>query len=185
MKKLRKVIDLVDKFLPEDHNDHVDNWNKQISICRGWTRFYPEIESLFNQLESLVSSMRYVKYGDYYYANEHNLFVRAWKKLIEIDRVVASYAPEFSQIEKIVGQMSEIKPGDFYLAMHHNLFADAWKLQEQINAAILKMPPAMTQIYVEDWGYGGIEQMGKVYYEDWSYAEPPAMTLVFKEEWSG
>ena len=134
MKKLRKVIDLTDKFLEKDHNDHVDNWNEQINICRGWTIFYPEIESIFNQLESLVSSMRYVKYGDYYYADDHNLFVRSWKKLIEIDRVVVSYPPEFSKLEKIVGQMSEIKPGDFYLAMHHNLFAEAWELQDKLNA---------------------------------------------------
>jgi len=90
-----------------------------------------------------------------------------------------------NKFRDVVSRMQEITPGDIYYADFHNLFAEAWDLVVELNTMIVKMPPPLTQVYVEDWGYGGLERMGKVFHEDWGYQEPPEMVQVFKEEWSG
>jgi len=189
MKKLRKVVDLVKDisgtFIKEDHNDHVDNWKEQLDLCKIWVETFPEIESLVEQLEDIVNQMRYVKNGDYYLSKDHNLFVQAWQIKLEIDKTIAGDLEQVSKLEEIVSQMETIKAGDIYFAMHHNLFADAWQIQEEINSYLSAIPPTMTNVYTEEWSYGGFEHMGKMWYEDWGYEEPPDMTQVYKEYWSG
>lgn len=133
---MRRVVDLVDVFLPEDHNDHVDNWKEQVQLLKERISAYPEIEPLVSQLEDIVSKMRYVSEGDYYYADDHNLFVQAWRTKLEIDKEMLPGDSDVAQLESVVSQMREVKPGDFYYAMHHNLFADAWDIQERINAKL-------------------------------------------------
>jgi hypothetical protein len=96
MKKLRKVVDLVNKFLPEDHNDHVDNWKEQASfnefILANLADPDPELEELVNKLKSLVATMRRVKSGDFYYADDHNKFVDAWELQSSINELLQELA---------------------------------------------------------------------------------------------
>lgn len=151
MKKLRKVTDLVDVFEPEDHNDHVDNWKEQLEKNKQWISWYRDIENCVQELEQIINKMRYVKNGDYYSAEDHNLFVSAWEKEIEIDEKIAPNAPVLLKLKQLLSQLPRLAPGDFYFAMYHNIFADAWILQEQINA-LTKLPPSMNLIFSEDWG---------------------------------
>jgi hypothetical protein len=44
--------------------------------------------------------------------------------------------------------------------------------------------PSFSKVFLEDWGYGGIGNMGKLDYEDWGYSDPPSMSQKFKETWS-
>jgi len=44
--------------------------------------------------------------------------------------------------------------------------------------------PSFSKVFLEDWGFGGIYNMGKIFYEDWGYSEPPSMSQKFKETWS-
>lgn len=80
IKKLRKVVDLVDKFQPEDHNDHVDNWQAQLQIDQNLAQNVDsdELQSLISQLASIIAQMRKIIPGDFYYADDHNKFVDAW-----------------------------------------------------------------------------------------------------------
>ena len=141
IKSLRRVFDSLDVFEDYDHNDHVNNWIGQVEVCKGWASLlreqYPEIEDYVAQLENIVKQMRYVQKGDYYTAKDHNLFVRAWKKLLEIDRIIASHQPGLSELvtelEGIVYRMKEIASGEYYRAEYHNLFADAWDVQLKIS----------------------------------------------------
>lgn len=85
IKPLRKVIDLLDVFTEDDHNDHVDNWKAQVSIDEELNPDDPDIEQLINQLKSIVSQMRKIVSGDFYYAQDHNLFVDAWNLQTQIN----------------------------------------------------------------------------------------------------
>ena len=80
IKKLRKVTDLVDKFQPEDHNDHVDNWQAQLQIDKNLAQNLnnDELQALISQLQSIISQMRKIVPGDFYFADDHNKFVDAW-----------------------------------------------------------------------------------------------------------
>lgn len=45
----------------------------------------PDITTLIQQLQDIVSQMRKVKMGDYLYAQDHNLFVDAWNIQVQIN----------------------------------------------------------------------------------------------------
>lgn len=94
VKKLRRVIDLVDVFEPEDHNDHVDNWEEQVSLDRELASALGAegIDELIAKLESIVSSMRRVRAGDFYFADDHNKFVDAWEVQAQINSLLKSAA---------------------------------------------------------------------------------------------
>ena len=103
IKTLRRVKDHEDVFKEEDHNDHVDNWNTQVSINEELNPDDPDIVSLINQLKSIVSKMRKVKTGDWYYAQDHNLFVDAWdlQKQIndELKELIDYYESRIAELE--------------------------------------------------------------------------------------
>ena len=103
IKTLRRVKDHEDVFKEEDHNDHVDNWNAQVSINEELNPDDPDIDSLINQLKSIVSKMRKVKTGDWYYAQDHNLFVDAWdlQKQIndELKELIDYYEARIAELE--------------------------------------------------------------------------------------
>jgi hypothetical protein len=44
--------------------------------------------------------------------------------------------------------------------------------------------PVFSKVMTEDWGYGGLGNMGKVKWENWCYSDVPIMSQVFKETWS-
>jgi len=110
MKKLRKVIDLVDVFEPEDHNDHVDNWKEQDDTNKSLRDLLnallekaglgpdPALDDLISELQSIIAQMRYVKHGDFYYAKDHNLFVDAWNKQQAINSEIASKLAELEVV---------------------------------------------------------------------------------------
>ena len=85
IKKLRKVQDHVHVFTPEDHNDHVDNWNAQLQFDEQFRGIDPDLDALIDQLKAIVSMMRKLKYGDFYMALDHNLFVDAWNIQTQIN----------------------------------------------------------------------------------------------------
>jgi len=103
IKTLRRVEDHVNKFLEEDHNDHVDNWNTQVSINEELNPDDPDIDSLINQLKSIIAQMRKIKTGDWYYAQDHNLFVDAWdlQKQIndELKELIDYYEARIAELE--------------------------------------------------------------------------------------
>jgi len=141
VKELRYVVDLLDKFLEQDHNDHVWNWKLQLiineMIAEANEEIYDQIIALNTELKTIVDTMRYVHYGDYYTHEDHNKFVEAWRKQLEIDKVMAPDFDETSKLETIVNMMSEIIAGDFYYAHFHNLFREAWLLQSSINSKLI------------------------------------------------
>jgi len=125
-------------FLPEDHNDHVDNWKSELDFLKSANIG----GDLLPQLESVLSSMRYVKDGDYYYAEDHNRFVRAFSILMHIIDSAGVTGDEVDELRNIVSQMRSIKAGDFYFADMHNLFARAWELIPSINERLVPPVPA-------------------------------------------
>ncbi|RLI98016.1 MAG: hypothetical protein DRP00_02930 [Candidatus Aenigmatarchaeota archaeon] len=131
--KLRYVTDFVDVFLARDHNEHVLLWKEQVEICKLWKEKVPEISFKVGELEGIVSLMRYVKDGEEYTDEDHNLFVSAWRKMLEILEKIASDLPEYSELASIVNEMEEIGAGVFYHDVFHNLFAEAWLLLDRIN----------------------------------------------------
>ena len=44
--------------------------------------------------------------------------------------------------------------------------------------------PEETLLFKEDWGYGGVGNMGKMFSEDWGYNMPPPMDQKYSEAWS-
>lgn len=110
IKSLRKVVDLVDKFQPEDHNDHVDNWNTQLSINKQLSENIddPDLQSLLSQLSSLVSSMRKIKPGDFYYADDHNKFVDAWSLQVQINSMLTELITPFKMDSIYVVPVAQI-----------------------------------------------------------------------------
>ena len=44
--------------------------------------------------------------------------------------------------------------------------------------------PVFSKVMTEDWGYGGLGNMGKVKWENWCYSDVPIMSQKFKETWS-
>ena len=147
--KLRYVKDHVDVFEEEDHNLHVTLWRGQVETCREWASYIPEISDLVSQLELIVNQMRYVKYRDKYYSEDHNRFVEAWRKLLEIDRIVAPGAAEVEELADVVNEMTEIAAGVFYYADLHNLFAEAWEIQEVLNSKMVIREVII--LNVDDW----------------------------------
>ncbi|RLE87272.1 MAG: hypothetical protein DRJ67_05135 [Thermoprotei archaeon] len=96
IKPLRKVRDHVDDFLPEDHNDHVDNWRAQLGIDADISSKVgdpPELSDLMARLRSIVNSMVRIQAGEYYYAEHHNKFVDAWELQVEINDLIIRYFP--------------------------------------------------------------------------------------------
>ena len=89
VKQLRRVSDHVHIFEEQDHNDHVDNWKEQVefneSIVSQMENANAELDELLGRLSDIVSRMRRVKPGDFYYAKDHNLFVDAWEVQTEIN----------------------------------------------------------------------------------------------------
>lgn len=69
----------------QDHNDHVDNWNNQVKINRLYIPYIEDLSRLVDELAKIVSKMTYRKYGEFVYASDHNLFVDAWNKQMEIN----------------------------------------------------------------------------------------------------
>lgn len=88
IKSLRKVKDHEDDFLPEDHNDHVDNWKTQLDFLTSLGLDDPELNALISQLKSIVDSMEKIEAGDFYYAEHHNKFVDAWDTQVQINDVL-------------------------------------------------------------------------------------------------
>ena len=84
-KKLRYVKNHVDVFLPEDHNNLLDNLKTAYNILQDKIpKVDPTIIDKIDELKNLISKMRYVKSGDFYYARDHNLFVDAFNKVADI-----------------------------------------------------------------------------------------------------
>lgn len=137
LKKLRYVYDHVDTFEDYDHNDHVDNWKVQVTINEDIGKDNPDVLALNDELKDIVNRMRYVSYGEYYYSYDHNYFVDAWKKQLEIDKMLWGGIEEaqdlLAKLEEIVNMMDYIYTGDWYYAILHNLFKDAWDIQMQLN----------------------------------------------------
>jgi len=120
-------------FLACDHNDHVYNFKITLQLLK---KKLPDVKEV-KELEEIVNKMRYVKYNDIYTHRDHNLFVDAWRKLLEIDKMVS---PELAEeLEEIVDRMKYIEPRDIYSAEYHNLFREAWKKQEEINKKIVQL----------------------------------------------
>ena len=144
LKKLRYVYDHVDTFEDYDHNDHVDNWKVQVSINEEKGKDNPDVLALNNELKDIVDRMRYVNYGEYYYSYDHNYFVDAWKKQLEIDKMLWGNIEEaqdlLARLEEIVNMMDYIYTGDWYYAILHNLFKDAWDIQMQLNEIPIVIP---------------------------------------------
>ncbi|RLF21702.1 MAG: hypothetical protein DRN15_10725 [Thermoprotei archaeon] len=139
---LRYVRDHFDVIEDEDHNDHVTLWRWQQTLCEAWKSRYPEIASLVDELKDIVSSMYYVKERDDVLSREHNLFVRAWRELVEIDGKLASNLAEYGELARVVDEMVEIGYGSIYYADLHNIFARAWELQIKLDLFIEKLRQA-------------------------------------------
>jgi len=140
LKTLRLVKDLIDVFIESDHNDNVNNFKQQLQFLRRLSRTYTEISSKVDELETIISKMRYVKYDERYTHNDHNVLVDAFKKLLEIDKqlvtLIPSISSKVSELEEIVSQMKYLKRRDLYYASYHNLFREAWEKQREINSLI-------------------------------------------------
>ena len=130
LRELRLVNEYRDKFLPCDHNDHVYNFKVTLEMLKRKYYYLKEVE----ELEEIVNQMRYVKENDAYTDKDHNLFVEAWSKLLEIDKKLA---PELAKdVEDLVDEMRYLKVRDIYSAKYHNIFREAWKRQEKINRVL-------------------------------------------------
>ena len=130
LRELRLVNEYRDKFLPCDHNDHVYNFKATLEMLKRKYYYLKEVK----ELEEIVNQMRYVKEGDEYTDKDHNLFVEAWSKLLEIDKKLA---PELAKdVEDLVDEMRYLKVRDIYSAKYHNIFREAWKRQEKINRVL-------------------------------------------------
>jgi len=89
--KLRKVSELIDTILPEDHNNVVDALNALYDVLTDYVsslktlctelevNFPMELEDKVNELGKKVGEIRYVKYGDFVLADDHNKIVDALK----------------------------------------------------------------------------------------------------------
>jgi len=109
-KQLRRVRDHIDEFKEEDHNDHVDNWKTQLgklSEISSKLSDPPELTDLITRLKSVVNSMRKVKAGDFYTADDHNKFVDAWELQTEINDLIIRYFP-FREILSEINGVVEI-----------------------------------------------------------------------------
>ncbi len=184
IKKLRYVTDHVHTFEDYDHNDHVDNWKAEVEILRE----AGVSESLVQRIENIVKEMRYVSYGDYYYAEDHNRFVWAFRELLKVFEELGASGDAMDEFRSVVEQMETIRAFDWYYDYMHNLFAKAWELVPELNKQVLAppvpTPPAMEQVFVEDWSITGPPTLSQVYAEPWSYEEPPAMEQKYAEDWS-
>ena len=143
IKKLRYVQDHVHVFIPEDHNDHVDNWKAQVQIYEDFRGTSPEYDSLLDELEDLVNQMFYVFEGFYYSKEHHNLFVKAWRKNLELLKELSKYKTitKLPDLESAVWELKFIWSGAWYYAWHHNAFARCWDIQIEINKEIVVPPP--------------------------------------------
>jgi len=109
VKRLRYVKDHVHVFLPEDHNDLVDFFraceqelSDLVDRLRGaGAALDPQIDAKLDQLRSVLARMRYVKYGDWYFAQDHNLFVDAAK-------LIADLIDELKEVT-VVGAPAEVE----------------------------------------------------------------------------
>ena len=151
--RLPYVRDHIDVIEDEYHNRHVVLWRWQLSLCEDWSSNFIEISDLVDELSKIINSMYYVKERDDVLSREHNLFVRAWRKLVEIDGMLVPDLPEYKELKQVVDGMEEIGYGTIYFADYHNRFVRAWELQLRLNAEIEKIPPPKLVIILdrEDW----------------------------------
>jgi len=84
-KKLRKVRPHEDVIEPDDHNNLVDNLKIAYNILQDrLPKIDPTIIDKLDELKSLINKMRYVQYGDYVFADDHNMLVDAFNKVADI-----------------------------------------------------------------------------------------------------
>ena len=109
-KKLRRVKDHVDIILPEDHNDHVDNWYAQLEFDEEMAKLVrdPTLDELISKLKDIISKMRRVKSGDYVEARDHNLFVDAWEVQLEINKLLAKLVLPPITLEELLVLSAEL-----------------------------------------------------------------------------
>ena len=137
IKPLRYVRDHIDTFLPEDHNDHVDNWKIQIEIneLKASEKGIDLPEN--DELRNIVNRMVYVQDKTKYDSLWHNLFVEAWLKQIEINKKLWGDVEDardiLSELERKVLEMELIYSGTWYHDFLHNIFKEAWDLQIALN----------------------------------------------------
>jgi len=108
-KQLRRVRDHIDEFLSGDHNDHVDNWKTQLgklSEISSKLGDPPELADLITRLRGIVDSMRKIKAGDFYMADDHNKFVDAWELQKSINEAIIRYFP-FREFRGVIASLIE------------------------------------------------------------------------------
>jgi len=92
VEKLRYAFPL-QKIMPEDHNSLVDfakevlEIDKEVSDALGNPK---NLEQIISELEAILSTMRYVKYGDWVLSSDHNTLVDFAKKQHEFSKIVRS-----------------------------------------------------------------------------------------------
>jgi len=116
LKQLKKRVP-GEVIAPEDHNDNVDNWSMQLDFDCGMVEVDPDIKDLVDELSSIVSSMRKVKYGDFVLADDHNKFVDAWlvqdqinKELSKLGKPKLNYVLVAGKATSVVPCVFEAKP---------------------------------------------------------------------------
>ena len=75
-----------------------------------------EVEVKLNQLKNILSKMRYVKYGDYVYAEDHNLIVDAIKIIADIvDYIKLTFRPVPPKELRVLDSLLKYNVQAFYI----------------------------------------------------------------------
>jgi len=120
IKKLRYLRDHKDVYQPSDHNDQVDNWKVQININDDLKYDDPTLEDLIAKLKTVVARMKYLKKGDWYFAEYHNPFVDAWQLQEQINELLYYWK---QQATKSIAQVKVTFHGRVWNYVHARVLA--------------------------------------------------------------
>jgi len=190
-KELRYVRDHIDVMLPEDHNNHVDNWKTLLGILSMYKDVVSGLEIVLYELKTIVNKMRYVYYGTPAFSEDVNYMIDAFDKAIEYFEMLFTRigTPELeaklSRLKMCRDLMEKVKYGDYNFSRNYNHFREAWLIIDDIVEELPPPPaPAMEKVYTEEWEII-VGEYELVYVEHFYYEMPPdyEFELEYKEEW--
>jgi len=190
-KELRYVRDHIDTMLPEDHNDHVDNWKSLLPILSMYKDVVSGLEIVLYELKTIVNKMRYVEYDTSALSSDVNYMIDAFDKAIEYFEMLFTRlgTPELnaklSRLKMYRDLMEKVKYGDFNFSRNYNYFREAWLIIDDIIEELPPPPPPpMEIVYTEEWRII-VAEHELVYVEHFYYEMPYdyEFELKHKEEW--